>query len=48
MPENGGSSCEIDGVWALAADAARRTPGGQGEGQTGTRALTVARKVLSG
>ena len=37
MPENGGFPCGIDGVRALAADAARRTPGGQGEGQTTIR-----------
>ena len=34
QPENVGFSRGIDGVWAPAADVARRTPGGQGEGQT--------------
>ena len=36
MPENGGFPCSIDGV---RPDAARRTPGGQGEGQTAVKRL---------
>ena len=34
MPENGGSLCGINGYQVFVTDAARKTPNGQGEGQT--------------